>query len=123
MTTKPQWMHGTTFELKSWAASYTQLLMQCRGDDRPDALIIGDDHFVPEVTQVIRESGVEVPKEFEVVAFAVFPTPTPSAVPATRLGFNASQLFGTCMNYIERGSRGQEIPDETLIEPLFEHEL
>jgi len=95
MTTKPQWMHGTIFELKSWATSYIQLLMQCRGDDRPDALIIGDDHFVPEVTQVVLGSGVEVPKEFEVVAFAVFPTPTPSAVPATRLGFNASQLFGT----------------------------
>jgi len=123
MITHPYWIHGTRLELTGWVVNATQLLMHTSREQRPDAMIIADDNFVPDVTTALRDSGVDVPGELEVVAATNFPHPTPAAVPVVRLGFHVSRILDTSLDLIKRKNAGEDVPKRTVIQPLFEHEL
>jgi len=98
------------------------MLVNGDGDFRPDALIIADDNFVTEVTAALAESGVETPRELEVVAHCNYPYPTDAMVPVTRLGFDVCELLERSIEVIRRKRSGEEVPYEVRIEPQFENE-
>jgi len=123
MITYPYWIHGTRLELTGWVVNATQLLMHTSREERPDAMIIADDNFVPNVTAALRDAGVNVPGELEVIAETNFPHPTTAAVPVVRLGFDVKRMLDTSLDLIRRKNSGQDVPEMTVIEPVFEHEL
>jgi len=122
MITHHRWIHGGTLQNKVWAANAAELMMHCSRRDRPDGIVIADDNFVPEVTAALAEAGVNIPGDLEIVAHANFPRPTPSVVPAVRLGFDVRYLLETFISLIVRNQKGEEIPDRVLIEPVFERD-
>ena len=115
------WRLGLNPEGES-ARRSAHLLMRAAPQDRPDGLVVQDDNLVPEITAGLLESGVRVPEDVEVVAHANFRWLTPSAVPATRLGFDIRQLLQICVESIASQRRGQCPPPITIFKPVFEDE-
>jgi len=74
-------------------ANLIQLMLRGPADERPDGLIIADDHLVPDSTLGIVSSGLRVPPDLDVVAYANFPVPTISHVPALRRGFDTEAIL------------------------------
>lgn len=62
-------------------------------ESRPDGLIIADEHLVPNTTAGLLSANIHVPESMEVVAYANFPLPSQSHVPALRRGFDAHTML------------------------------
>ena len=122
LTTHRYWIQGIDVDSPAWAANWTEFL--CRpGSERPDALFITDDNLVQAATQGLLNAGVRVPDDIDVVAHCNFPYPTPSAVPAKRVGFDMRQILRTSVELIERQRRGEEAPPMVFLRALFDDEL
>ena len=123
ITTRPYWIHGVNLNARRLAAHSAELLMHCRAEDRPDALVITDDNLVPYATEGILAAGVRVPDDIEIVAHCNFPYPTPSAVPAVRVGCDVREVFRACIDLIELLRRGEDAPPITSLPVYLDDEL
>ncbi len=124
--------HG--FDLPSWAyqevdqghaltARYlARLLFREAMPDRPDGLIVADDNLVEQVTLGIADAGVNVPQNLDIVAHCNFPWPPPSALPVTRLGFDAHRILEEGLRLLRESISGA--PSATArVDAVFEREL
>ena len=123
MVIKRHWVQGVSHYPPCWAANCAELLMRCDPSDRPDALMIMDENLVPAATAGLLAAGVRVPEDVLVVARTSFPYPTPSAVPAKRIGYNIREMLGTCLNIIDRCRRGGNVPQVTVAKAYWDDEL
>ena len=122
LTSYRHWVQGIDITSPRWAANWTEFLCRC-GPERPDALFISDDNLVPSATQGLLNAGIRVPDDIEVVAHCNFPYPTPSLVPARRIGFDVRQLLHLSVDTIERQRRGEAVPDTLCVHSHFDDEL
>jgi DNA-binding LacI/PurR family transcriptional regulator len=122
LTTRPYWVQGGTVDMKQWVAHGVEAMLHCAEADRPDALIIRDDNFVPAVTARLRQTGLRFPADVEIVAHCNYPEPTPSAVPAVRLGYDVREVVRRCFDLLRRSRRGEDLPEEMSIQPVFQQE-
>jgi len=120
MKSFPHWVQGIHTGHVHWAETCAQLLMN--GRETPDAIIISDDNFVPHATAGIAASGAKVPQDLMIVAHANFPYPTRSEVPAIRIGTDVRRLMRTAVETIEAKRRGENVPDEIVLQACFESE-
>ena len=88
------------------ARNAMHLLMHADQKERPDGLIITDDNLVEAATAGLLDAGVSVPQDLTVVAHCNFPWPTPSHVPARRLGYDVRQILSACLSDIDRQRNG-----------------
>ena len=123
LLTRPHWLQAVSVLVPAWGRQVARLLFAGERGERPDALVVTDDNLVPAVTAGVTASGVRVPRDVEVVAHTNFPHPTPSAVPAIRLGYDIRSLVALCLERIDQQRRGERPPRRTLLPPLFEREL
>jgi len=123
MTTGPELMHGIAVHQPAEAEAITRLLMHVAPEHRPDAIVVTNDNMLEHAAAGLLAAGARIPEDIEVVAHCNFPWPTPTAVPIHRLGFDAAQVFETCIDLVDRQCAGQDVPSLTRIEPVFEHEL
>ncbi len=121
MTTRDYWMQSPALDHPETARQLTHLLMHADQARRPDALVIADDNFVEHATHGLLDAGVRVPDDMDVVAHCNFPWPTPSAVPVTRIGFDARQVLDACLEAIDAARHGRG-PTEINIPARFEDE-
>ena len=125
---RPHWLQAASSTAPEWSRQSALLLLHSAQTERPDAVVIADDNLVEGFTKGIRDSGMKVisgnelsrTADLEVVAQANFPYPTPSAVPAKRLGCNITQLLAVCLERIEQQRRGEKVPAHTSIPVEFE---
>jgi len=123
MMLRPEWLQGVHSDALPWGEQVGRILFGMGRNQRPDALVISDDNLVPSVTAGIMLSGIRVPQDLEIVAHANFPQPTPSAVPAARLGFDISSLLEMCLDRIDQQCRGEVPVPSTALQAVFEDEL
>ncbi len=123
MATKPCWLLPLSPGAPEGARPCTQLLMQGKPGERPDALLIADDNFVEGATAGLLDAGLRVPEDVEVVAHCNFPLPARSLLPVCRLGYDARQILRTAIEVMECQRAGQAIPPESTIAAMFEDEL
>ena len=88
-------------------------------DHVPDALLITDDNLVGPATAGLKALGIRCPTDVEVVAHANFPWPTASALPITRIGFDANQLLHLGIADLDRQRRAPERPTLSTLSPIF----
>lgn len=123
MDTRPSWIQALSPSHPKWAHNYVQLLMDRKGTDRPDALIIANDNLVEHASAGLVAAGVRVPDELAVVAHCNFPWPTPSVLPVKRLGYDASELLDTCVTCLDAIRKGQTPSgDQRTVHARFEDE-
>ncbi|MFW5653010.1 MAG: substrate-binding domain-containing protein [Planctomycetota bacterium] len=88
-------------------------------DTRPDALILADDHLVPDATRVLADVSIRIPDDLDVVAHCNSPAFTESFVPVTRLGFAACDVLAACVDAIDLQRRGEKPEPMRWISPRF----
>jgi DNA-binding LacI/PurR family transcriptional regulator/DNA-binding transcriptional regulator YhcF (GntR family) len=121
LETRPFWWQCVAPKSAQAARFSTHLLMRC--EERPDALIISNDNLVEYATAGLVAAGTSVPDEVAVIAHCNFPYPTPSVLPVQRLGFDARRVLQACIESIDRQRNGEDVPNVTTIEAVFEEEL
>jgi len=106
------------------ARNCVNLMMQHTNQERPDALVIGDDNLVNQAVAGLLMSGVRVGIDVDVVAHANFPLPGPSTeLPLRRLGFDAKQIVARCVEAIDRQRAGEKEPQVLPVPAVWEDEI
>lgn len=123
LVARPHWCQTVHQSTPAAARNCVHLLMHAGQAERPDALLISDDNLVEHATAGLIAAGVRVPEDVEVVAHCNFPWPTPSVMPVKRLGYDARQVLGACIESIDRQRRGESVPPATKIAAWFEDEI
>ncbi len=119
LTTRPEWLQAAVIDYPYWAEHITRLLFRPGQEQVPDALLITDDNLVGPATAGLKALGIRTPTEVEVVAHANFPWPTASALPITRIGFDANQLLHLGVADLDRQRRAPERPTFSTLAPIF----
>jgi DNA-binding LacI/PurR family transcriptional regulator len=101
----------------------TELLMRLPSDQRPDALIVADDHLAEEVAIGLLTSHLPEVELPTVIAHTNFPKLPRAVVPITYLGFDSVQLIRTGVDVLEAQRVGNEPPRSTLLPAVFASEL
>lgn len=120
---RPYWVQIIHADHAEWAANMAHLMFRKEQTDRPDGLIIADDHLVPHVCAGLIQAGVHLPDDLEIVAHCNYPNLIPGVLPMVRLGYDIRQVLHTCIGLIDRQKRKEAVPATTVVEPLFEWEL
>lgn len=97
-----------------------QLLMHPPLGERPDAIVIADDHLVDAVCNGLMRLGLAPGPDLDVVAHANFPLDSPAALPIARLGFDIPEALLAAIDVLERKRRGEIVPEVTIVKPRFE---
>jgi hypothetical protein len=106
-----------------WATNLVLALLRGPAAQRPDALVVADDNLVEQVCAGLRQLGLRVPADLDVVAHANFPLAAPSPLPLIRLGFDVPQVFALAMDLLARQQRRERVPPVTVVHPRFEDEI
>jgi len=120
---RPEWFFPVHPYTPQAAASITRLLMSLPENQRPDALVVTDDHLVEEATRGVRDSGVVAGKDVLVYVHCNFPWPPPSLVEVRRYGFDARRLLRAAVDVIEQELDGQPPPAVVTLPMLFEEDV
>lgn len=107
----------------SSAAQSVRLLLSLPDAQRPDALIIDDDHLVASATAGVQAAGFADSARLGVMAFANYPNVQPAAVPVDVLGFDAAKILDHCIRVIEQKRQGHAVPAATPVPAEFAAEL
>ena len=99
------------------------LLMSLPAEQRPQTLLVSDDHLVEPVALGLADAGVSVPDQVQVIAHANLPYTPGSAIPVTYLGYDMGAVLNECIGSIDRQRQGEAVPWNTTVPPVFEHEL
>jgi len=123
METRPYWRIEANQTVPRTTRACAQLLMMLPPAERPNALLVADDNLVEQATTGLIDSGVKVPRDIAVVAHCNFPWPTPSAVPVSRLGYDAREVLRACISVIDQQRLNEASPHITKINAVFEDEI
>jgi DNA-binding LacI/PurR family transcriptional regulator len=123
METRPYWRIEANQSVPRTTRACARLLMLLPPEERPNAILVHDDNLVEQATTGLIDAGARVPQDVAVVAHCNFPWPTPSAVPVSRLGYDAREVVRACISIIDEQRRGEKSPHVTKINAVFEDEL
>ena len=123
MMTRPAWIQSLDHRWTHWAAHVVAALFDGPVANRPDALIIADDHLVEPVTTALRHCNVRVPAELAIVAHCNFPNLPTATVPVCWLGYDVRQVLETAVGYIQQALQGPAPAPVATVPALFAHEL
>jgi DNA-binding LacI/PurR family transcriptional regulator len=122
MQTQPWWFQGPKWDGVAIRMA-TLGLLQGPADQRPDALIINDDHLVTNATEGIAEWAGGASTRLRVVAHANFPNKPLTHWPVEFLGFDLRQLLEMCLDCIERERAGETFEPMARVPARFESEI
>jgi DNA-binding LacI/PurR family transcriptional regulator len=121
--TRPEWFFPVHPYTPQAAAPIARLLMSLPENQRPDAVVVTDDHLVEEATRGLRDSGVVAGRDVSVYALCNFPWPPPSLVEVRRYGFDARLLLRAAVDAIEQDMDGKQHPAVVTLPILFEEDV
>jgi len=107
----PYWMHPILPDSRQTVSSLVHLLFR-NPADRPDGLLLADNHFIDPATAGLMAAGVSVPHDLQVVVHENFPSANESLLPFTRVGFDARETITTCLRIIDQERKSGK-PSET----------
>jgi DNA-binding LacI/PurR family transcriptional regulator len=95
-----RWVQSASLQTPQSARNLAHLLFHREQKSRPDAIWITDDNLVEPATAGMLDAGVRVPRDVRVVAHCNFPWLTESHVPASRVGFDATEAINACLDLL-----------------------
>lgn len=98
MQTRPSWVLGCDIEYIHPTQRLVRLLFS-RPDDRPDGLVVADDHLLAPAGRGLAAEGLAAGRDVQVVAHANFPLPSGCDVQAQRIGFHAGRTIDAALAY------------------------
>lgn len=116
------WVQGVSLEEPHWARHAVRAIFMGRPSERPDALIVADEHLLEYALAGLSDQQVRVGRDVEVVTHCNFHwTPRPVS-PVRRLGYTARETLDAAIALIvehRETGRGRAVA----LEPRFEEEL
>lgn len=110
MITQERWFQHVSLSHKRWANNITQAVLSAPADQRPDGMIITDDHYVEFATAGVLASQLSKTVPLHIVAYTNFPWPTSAAVPVTRMGLDVPALVRESFKLFDDQRAGQACP-------------
>ncbi|MDA3963601.1 MAG: winged helix-turn-helix domain-containing protein [Planctomycetota bacterium] len=89
-----------------WVLNVVTALMQGPADDRPEALVIGDDNLLPAASAALDTLGF-APDQCALYSMANFPYRTPSSRAVVRIGWDHEEFLRRAVALIDRYNRDQ----------------
>lgn len=114
--------HSLSLDNPEWAKHITRLLFNQKNEDRPDALMITNDHLFDHAVDGILDAGLTPGKDVKVLAHCNFPTASNRALDVTRIGWDIEQLLNTCFEELGRQREGKQ-PRSLTFNAIFEDEI
>jgi DNA-binding LacI/PurR family transcriptional regulator len=102
--TRRWWYQRPDLRATEWVANCVELLMRSEPADRPDGLILMDDHLCHPAALGLAAAHVTVPEDLTVVAHANFPLRADALLPFERLGYDAREGLAAAVKWM-RGCR------------------
>jgi DNA-binding LacI/PurR family transcriptional regulator len=126
LRTSPRWTCAVDPYHTKWVIhALRSILDRPRASERPDALLITDDHLVEPAAEAMRELGVRVPEDLLVAGHWNFPLPYRGPLPIRLIGYDARiQLHGMIevIDAMRSQTPAPAIPPRVL-PALFEDEI
>ena len=122
MVTRETWWQCPGSFSTEQATRLTHLMMDHPNKDRPDSLIIADEHLLDGALEGISRSGLSVPGDIKIVSHVTFPfgeSAKPEMAYVDRLGFSARSALDHGIRVLEAWRRGQRRFEPTLVPPCF----
>jgi len=121
MRCEPHWQQATSWTDTSWAFNTAHLLFHPNQKDRPDSLIVADEHLIEPASAGLAAAGVR-PGEIDVISHITYPDRPTTHFPVTFLGFHAKSILDACLRSIDTQRAGKPVSDMTRIPSAFENE-
>ncbi len=98
------------------AQSLTHLLFHPDQRERPDCLLISDDHLVESASVGLVAAQLRVPGDIDVIGHGNFPLPSRAKVPITHLGYDAAEIIDVALSMLRemRQARSIRAPDRLI---------
>lgn len=123
LITRPAWIQSTAFSYESaWHCAVG--IFDRSVAERPDGLLILDDHYVEGATEGLASLGLHGDGDVAVVAHANFPLPTPARMHAARIGWDADCILARAVELLKLQrihglNVAERFPELTGLEPRF----
>jgi len=120
MRTREQWCFTIPATVPATAKACTRLLMDLPAEDRPDGMIVMDDHLTEAVEQGLIDAGNDVATQVGVVALCNFPDRFAHRLPIQRLGCNGVDFLNLCIESIDAQRNGDRVQKQVFVKAYFE---
>lgn len=123
MTTHAGWRMGLSLPRSHWASNAVQAMMMLPPRERPDGLIISDDHLVKPAVEGLAELGLVPGRDLTVVGYCNHGwSPKPPAQ-VRLLGYAAKDLLNQAIELINRANLTHDAPAVVRMRPVFSEEV
>ena len=122
LTTRPYWTIAITPWEEEAVRRLTHMMFDRPRTERPDALVLLDDHYTLPATEGVRDAGLSTPDDLTVIGYCNFPDRPEAAMPIRRLGFDIHRLFERFLDALELQRRDGTVTN-ALVAPVMEEEL
>jgi DNA-binding LacI/PurR family transcriptional regulator len=102
-------MQSVIPQIPSWAANAVHGMTHRNQTERPDGLIIADDNLTHFAMQGLKEAGISVPQEIEVVSHCNYPCLPQTSLPVHWIGMDTRELLSQCARMIIEQRAGREV--------------
>lgn len=117
------WVQGVSLKEPHWARNAVRAMFAGRQDDRPDGLIVADEHLLDFALAGLLDQGLRLPRDVEVIAHANFHISPATKSPTRRLGYLTADLLMQALSLIDRSNREGKTRHTAVVDPSFEDEL
>lgn len=107
---------------RTLAEALVHLLVSLPPGQRPNGLLLADDHLIEPATRGLLQAGVKVPEDLAVLAHCNWSSPVACPLPIMRLGFEPQAVIRAAVERIDAIRRGAPILGELAIPAVFAHE-
>ena len=110
---RPHWIALAPYRFPGVIKSSATLLMRLPPEDRPDAILVGDDNLCDTVAAAVREAGLRVPEDVAIASHTNFPLAKKDAAPILRAGWDVRAALSACLDALEKQRNGLTLPRVT----------
>lgn len=119
LETRRSWTHMISPESGFTARAISELLMTFPKQQRPDAIMVLDDHLTSFVSDGIADARVATPDDLDLVSLANFPHTKPVKVPTTFIGHDIDAELRLAISQIDEQLAGNAMPSDIWMEPTL----
>ena len=118
----PDWVQGVSRMRPEWGQGLVRLLMSGPVETRPDCLLLLEDNLLPAISEALLGLGIVPPRDLELIAHCNFPWPSPSAVPAVRIGYCVTECLQALLQQIDAQRQGLPPSPHTVLPAYHERD-
>ncbi len=120
-SSKPEWQLG--MDNPELAEQITKLLLATPASERPDGILLADDHLVEAAAKGVFASRVRIPDELRTLCHCNWVQPPQRPFPMDLLGFDSAMALKEALDFIDAANAGKPFSGNLLIPALFEDEM